>query len=87
MCMRIANATLMTIQLGIIRMSSKATLSATYHIERSIASRQGLAEYLCACKDCRGSRVLKVDTVARHHRIRGRDPYLKYLILVSSIRQ
>ena len=63
-------------------MTGKTSLSTAYHIERSVASRRGLLEYLCACKSCRGSKVLKVDTVARHQRLHGRDPYFQYPVLV-----
>lgn len=56
---------------------------AAYHIERSIANRLGLPEYSCACNRCKGALIKKVTTVARHHIIHGRDPYLVYPIMVS----
>lgn len=58
--------------------------TSAYHIERSIANRLNLHEYPCACNTCRGAVVRKVSTVAKHHVRNGRDPYLKYPILVSS---
>lgn len=58
-------------------------LSAAYHIERSIAHRLGLPEYPCACNRCRGAVIKKVETVARHHSIHGRDPYLVYPVMVG----
>ena len=58
-------------------------LSAAYHIERSIAHRMGLPEYPCACNRCRGAIIKKVETVARHHSIHGRDPYLVYPVMVG----
>jgi hypothetical protein len=58
-------------------------LCAAYHIERSIAQRLGLPEYPCACNRCRGARIKKCDTVARHHTTYGRDPYLLYPVMVS----
>lgn len=58
-------------------------LSAAYHIERSIAHRLGLPEYPCACNRCRGAIIKKVETVARHHSIHGRDPYLVYPVMVG----
>ena len=70
------------VEFHIEKMRRRGRLSAAYHIERSIAIRQGLPEYLCACQNCRGARVRKVETVARHHRLHGRDPYLQYPVLV-----
>ena len=32
-----------------------STMTAAYHIERSIANRLGLSEYPCACDRCRGA--------------------------------
>ena len=58
-------------------------LCAAYHIERSLAQRLGLPEYPCACNRCRGARIKKVYTVARHHISYGRDPYLVYPVMVS----
>lgn len=58
-------------------------LSAAYHIERSLAARLGLPEYPCACDRCRGARIKKVHTVAKHHIAYGRDPYLIYPVMVS----
>ena len=55
---------------------------AAYHIERSIASREGLTQYPCACRACCGVRVRKFDTIARHHRKNGRDPFLPYPVIV-----
>ena len=60
-------------------------LGSAYHLERSTASRLGLSEYPCACNRCRGGRHRKVEIVARHHRIYGRDPYLKWLVIVSPL--
>ena len=60
--------------------------SAAYHIERSIATRLGLAEYPCACNRCRGSTIKKAEIVARHHMMNGRDPYLRYPVMVSTNR-
>ena len=56
---------------------------AAYHIERSIATRLGLLEYPCACTRCRGARIKKIEMVARHHRLHGRDRYLLYPVLVN----
>lgn len=58
-------------------------LCTAYHMERSIAQRLGLPEYPCACNRCRGARIKKVETVARHHSAYGRDPYLIYPVMVS----
>ena len=58
--------------------------SAAYHIERSIATRLKLTEYPCACTRCRGARVKKIEIVARHHRLHGRDRYLIYPVMVSA---
>ena len=55
---------------------------AAYHIERSIATRLGLSHYPCACTRCRGACMKKMEVVARHHLRHGRDPYLKYPIMV-----
>ena len=60
-------------------------LCVAYHIERSIANRLGLPEYPCACSECRGARVQKVETIARHHMQNGRDPYLIYPVMVTSM--
>lgn len=57
-------------------------LCAAYHIERGIANRLGFPEYPCACNRCRGAEIRKVDTIARHHRTHGRDPYLLYPVMV-----
>ena len=56
---------------------------AAYRIERSIAARMGCTEYICACRQCRGARVRRVETIARHHRQHGRDPFLPYPVLVG----
>ena len=65
-------------------MLRKRRLSVAFHIERSIANRLGLSEYPCACRRYRGARVLKVDSVTRHHRIYCRDNFLPHPILVCS---
>lgn len=59
-------------------------LGAAYYIERAIALREGLLEYPCACTRCRGARIWKVQTMARHHKAVGRNPFLSYPVLVSS---
>ncbi|KAG0592135.1 hypothetical protein KC19_1G228000, partial [Ceratodon purpureus] len=56
-------------------------LAPAYHIERSICLRLGLIEYPCACQKCRGGRIRRVLTVAKHHRKYGRDPFLSYPVL------
>ena len=53
-----------------------------YHIERSIASREGLTQYPCACRMCCGVRVQIFDTIARHHKKNDRDPFLPYPVIV-----
>ena len=45
-------------------------LCAAYHIKRSLATRLGLPEYPCACTRCRGARIKKVHTVARHGKLK-----------------
>ena len=56
---------------------------AAYHIERSIAISEGLTQYPCACRLCCGARTRRFDTIARHHRKNGRDPFLPYPVIVS----
>jgi hypothetical protein len=60
---------------------------AAYHIERSIASTEGLTEYPCACRACCGAKIRKFHTIARHHRKNGRDPFLPYPVIVSHLDQ
>ena len=55
---------------------------SAYHIERAIALRQGFGEYPCACRRCCGGRVCSTALVAAHHRKYGRDPFLRYPLLV-----
>ncbi|KAG0575331.1 hypothetical protein KC19_VG337500 [Ceratodon purpureus] len=56
-------------------------LVPAFHIERSIANRSRLPEYLCACSTCKGGRIRKVETIAKHHRLYGRDRSLPHPIL------
>jgi len=56
---------------------------AAYHIERAIAMRQGISQYPCACSHCHGGRTRSTALVAKHHRQYGRDPYLRFPVLVS----
>lgn len=59
-------------------------LGAAYHIECSIAMRQGFSKYLYACNSCHGARVRNTLHVARHHRLYGRGPHFLYPLLVIS---
>lgn len=59
-------------------------LCVAYHIERSIARRNGLPEYPCACNRCRGGLIKRVEIVARHHSVYGWDPYLIYPVMVCT---
>jgi hypothetical protein len=44
------------------------TLGEAYHIEKTIADRQGIAQYPCGCTRCHGSKLHQAETIARHHR-------------------
>ncbi|KAG0573995.1 hypothetical protein KC19_VG227100 [Ceratodon purpureus] len=60
---------------------TRRRLSPAYHIERSIATQLGLAEYPCACQRCMGGRLRLIATIARHHKAYGRDPLLPHPVL------
>lgn len=59
-------------------------LGQAYHIERALASRQGIGRYPCGCLLCHGFKTQSIQRVETHHRRYGRDPALDEPLLVSS---
>lgn len=58
-------------------------LMESYHIERSIATREGIQSYPCASEKCHGFKRQNIEVVETHHQKYGRDQNLQESLLVS----
>jgi cytochrome c1 len=53
-----------------------------FDLEDLEANQQGLTSYKCPCTCCHGAKIQTRGTIKKHLRQNGRDPYLRWLMVV-----
>jgi len=59
-------------------------LVEAYHVERALATWQGIERYPRVCEICHGFKTQVVEVVESHHRKYGRDQNLQEPLLIST---